>query len=351
VSSTRHLKMESLNAENDSEFDFCHNCQRRHVDLEERPWEEIRKLISKTYFAVSPRRETVNLCSCCNCYLQVGSKAGHWPAMIWIFLSSNPTVNVQSIPPWILPQRDRWKYIPYQWRGWWLEAMQSTGVTMMEPTSEVFDVTADKVDLESALSSLCWKKMAPAMDKYLPIPTVRCPWGCGAYLHQTNEVPYEDLLLAKSNYSFRSTSKCSGRQQRRKWTDSARPDFPSSSTILENDKFVCRPSIVLKDDGPYLLCCKKHDQKTIERVVHLPTNPTGSLFTDSSNQFAPVVLKSRTLRKAKLNQYSDTYKTVELRGGYDGIDSAFCCAVGNHHVANHLSRERETTCLYGDGKM
>jgi hypothetical protein len=53
------------------------------------------------------------------------------------------------------------------------------------------------------------------------------------------------------------------------------------------------------------------------------------------------------LRKAKLNQYSDTYKTVELQGGYDGVDSAYCCSIGNRRIANHLSRHRDYLSLQG----
>ena len=326
------------------ETEFCYNCQRRHVNLEWTPWQEISRLSRKTYFCVSLRHAEIALCSHCKVYLQKGATKGFWPAMVWSFLSNVDNENSTLVT---LSLQEKWKFIPLAWRGWWIEAFEHAGLTMHCPLPEVVDVTIDRNELISALSSLCWKRMAPAMDKHLAVPIVRCPWGCGCYLHLTNEVPYEDFLLVKSNFSFRSTSCCNHRHQQRKWVDSARPDFPCSTSMLENDNFICRPSIVLKENGPYLLCCKKHDQNTIERVVHIPLNPTGSLFTEASNQYAPVVLKSRTLRKAKLNQYSDTYKTVELQGGYDGVDSAYCCSVGNRRIANHLSRRRDYLSLQG----
>ena len=336
--------MEVGTIDNVDEAEFCYNCQRRHIDLEWIPWQQISRLSSKTYFRISLRHSEVALCSDCKIYLQKGATKGFWPAMVWSFLSSMDSENSILITPSL---REKWKLIPLVWRGWWIEAVEYAGLTMHDPPPNVFDVTIDKNEITSALSSLCWKRMAPAMDKYLAVPIVRCPWGCGCYLHETNQVPYEDLLLLKSNFSFRSTSSCNYHHQQRKWIDSARPDFPCSVLILENDHFVCRPSVVLNENGPYLLCCKKHDQNTIERIVHIPLNPTGSLFTDASNQYAPVILKSRTLRKAKLNQYSDTYKTVELQGGYDGVDSAYCCSIGNRRIANHLSRQRDYLSLQG----
>jgi predicted GIY-YIG superfamily endonuclease len=336
--------MDMDSVDNVDEAEFCYNCQRRHVDLEWIPRQQISRLSRKTYFCISLRHAEVALCSCCKVYLQAGATEGFWPAMVWSFLSDK---NNESSMLITLSLEEKWKFIPLTWRGWWLETVEHAGLTMHYPPPEVVDVTIDRNELTAALSSLRWKRMAPAMDKYLAVPSVRCPWGCGCYLHKTNEVPYEDLLLVKSNFSFRSTSPCNHHHQRRKWVDSARPDFPSSMSILENDNFVCHPSIILKENGPYLLCCMKHDKNTIERIVHVPSNPTGSLFTEASNQYSPVILKSRTLRKVKLNQYSDTYRTVELQGGYDGVDSAYCCSIGNRHVSNHLSRNRDYLSLQG----
>jgi hypothetical protein len=326
------------------ETEFCHNCQRRHVNLEWTPWQEISRLSSKTYFCVSLRHAEVVLCSHSKACLQKGTTKGFWPAMVWSFLSSPDNENSTLVT---LSLQEKWKLVPLAWRGWWMEAFDCAGLTVHFSLPEVVDVTVDRNELISALSSLCWKRMAPAMDKHLAVPVVRCPWGCGCHLHQTNEVPHEDLLLVKSDFSFRSTSCCDHRHQQRKWVDSARPDFPCSTSMLENDNFICHPSIILKENGPCLLCCKKHDQNTIKRAVHIPSNPTGSLFTEASNQHAPVMLKSRTLRKEKSNQHSDTCKTAELQGGHNGVDSACCWSVGNRRIANHLNRRRDCLSLQG----
>ena len=330
---------------NDNDDDeFCYNCQRRHVQLQLKSYADVCRLKRKTYYGIKGRHEIIALCSTCDVYLKAGSNKGSWASMIWSFLSTNdmalPMYATLSFP-------DKWKYIPLSWRYWWIDAVSDQEVTLTEPPPEVFDVTTNRQELLNALSSLQWKHMAAMIDKYLAIPTIRCPWGCGCYLHECNTLPYEDLLLIRSNFAFPSNSDCASRHYQRKWVDSCRPDFPSVAVILDNVDFVCQPSVILNDMGPQLLCCKNHSQRNIARIVHIPTNPTGSLFTDASNQYAPVILKSRTLRKAKHNEFSDTYKTVALQGGYDGMDTSYCCARGNRQVTNHLSHSRDYLSLKG----
>jgi hypothetical protein len=286
----------------------------------------------------------VVLCSDCDRYLTVGSKVGFWPAMIWSFLSNGDVASsggdIAGEPvPYRMSLEEKWKLIPQRWRGWWLHAVNANQISLDNPKPQIEDVTVERNELLAALASLVWKRIAPAMDKYLAVPTVRCPWGCGSYMHKTNEVPFEEFLLVRSNFAFKSSLQ--GNLQRRKWVDSIRPDYPRSTEILENGSFLCRPCLILKENGPFLLCCSKHDASTVHRIVHVPRNPTGALFTDASNQYAPLVIKSRTIMKAKFNTYSDTYKTVEMQGAFDGIDSAYCSRIGNRRLCNNLSRQRD----------
>jgi hypothetical protein len=166
-----------------------------------------------------------------------------------------------------------------------MEAGDEIGINHPEP--EFHDVTVDKLEFQHAIDTLRWISLGKAMDKYLAIRTVRCPWGCGTYLHQTNMLPFEDFLLAQSNYPFRSASKC--KQATRNWTDSCRPDFQKSKVLLEeNEDFICRPLIIVNEDGVFILACENHSTKTTLRYLHIPENPTGSLYTSASNQYAPV---------------------------------------------------------------
>jgi hypothetical protein len=155
--------------DNLDETEFCYNCQRRHVNLEWTPWQEISRLSSKTYFCVSLRHDEIALCSHCKVYLQKGATKGFWPAMVWSFLSNVDNENSTLVT---LSLQEKWKFIPLAWRGWWIEAFEHAGLTMHCPLPEVVDVTIDRNELISALSSLCWKRMAPAMDKHLAVPIV-----------------------------------------------------------------------------------------------------------------------------------------------------------------------------------
>ena len=239
--------------------------------------------------------------------------------------------------------QERWKFIPSQWRFWWVNSVD--GVDIETPPPEVFDVTNDKLRLENSIKNLNWVDLSQSMDDYLQVPTVRCPWGCGIFLHQTQQIPFGELLLARSNFAYLCQSKSRGNG--RKWTDSCRPDFPSSALISDNHSLKCFPCIVTSKEGAFILSCENHNHSTTSRFIHIPVNPTGSLFTDASNQYAPVVLRSRSLRKVKINRYSDSYETVRLQGGYGGIDSCYLSAHGRYNHANSLSQLRDSLSIQG----
>lgn len=245
--------------------EHCDNCYRRHISLEAHEGKRIRKSNRKTYYFIAKSHKAiVYLCNECSLYLRPGSQTYYWPAMIWSFLSSKQ--NDDNLEE--LSFQDKWKFITSTWRGWWLQTTNNEAITMDHPQPEVFDVTVNKMELQESIKRLEWISLGKAMDKYLAMPTVHCPWGCGEFLHLTNTVPYEDLLLGRSNYSFRSTSTC--KQPGRNWTDSCRKNFPCSTVPFENINFTCRPSIIVNEKGVHLLCCKHHSQKTKERYLHIP---------------------------------------------------------------------------------
>ena len=319
--------------------DQCLNCFRKHVSIEQCIGDEIRKHHQKGYYNLKSRAIFVYLCTDCHAYLVGDSNEYCWPAMIWRFLThTNKNQDVPSISI-----QDRWKFIPSQWRFWWVDSFQ--GVDVHTPPPEFLDVTKDKDRLDQSIKNLEWVPLSQCMDDYLQVPSVRCPWGCGTFLHETQTIPFEDLLLARSNYAFKSTSKAKGKG--RKWTDSCRPDYPSSAFISENHSLKCSPCVITSRKGAFLLSCKAHDHSTTLRYIHVPVNPTGTLYTDASNQYAPVVLRSRTLRKVKINKYSDSYDIVRLQGGYDGIDSCYLSAHGRYDHANSLSQVRDSLSIQG----
>jgi hypothetical protein len=184
---------------------YCNNCRRRHVTLLQEEGKKVRKCSRKTYCKIGTRKPILYLCNECSTYLKAGLQSCFWPAMIWSFLSLHH--NSDRLEELSTP--NKWRLIPIAWRGWWLEAMEAGDeIGINHPEPEFHDVTVDKLEFQHAIDTLRWISLGKAMDKYLAIPTVRCPWGCETYLHQTNMLPFEDFLLAQSNYSFRSASKC-----------------------------------------------------------------------------------------------------------------------------------------------
>ena len=328
-----------MSRQNTQQEDYCDNCRREHVQVAGYASEEVKKHHNLMYYQVVSLFCTVFLCSHCKAYLYTNNTKCAWPSVVWRFLSS------RSMDDYLVTMtiEEKWKYIPTQWRYWWVGSVD--GVTVENPPAEILDVTADKNCLEEAILENKWKKLSDCMDSYLQVPSVRCPWGCGTFLHQTSLIPFEDLLLAKSNFMFKSSSNVRGIG--RKWTDSCRTDYPSSAYISEHHDLRCFPSLVQTKDGVFLLSCENHNSTTTQRYIHVPVNPTGTLYTESSNQYAPVVLRSRTLRKAKINRFSDTYETVRLQGGFDGIDSCYLSSHGKYNHNHRVGQLRDSLSIQG----
>ena len=325
----------------------CSNCLRDFVRVESVDWKLLCHKTLKKYFNVTERKD-IALCSECMRYClsddKRESKASSWPAMLCKFLffsrEKNDNIIQQNLS-------EKWMHIPQPWRHWWIEriVLLDDSIDMLTPAASFHVGTEDLGELQDAIHCLEWKSLSAAMDKHLKFPNVRCPFGCSEFLHLCNKLSFEDFLTVKSNSCFESHSKAF---RERSWMSGARPDYPSSITLLENDDFVCRPTIVIDDEkGICILGCRHHEQNHKLSYLHPPDSPTGSLYTANSNQCAQVVLRSRTLRQAKLNNYSDTYETVFFQGGFDGVDSAYLSSFGNYNVEDNLADKRSLISIAG----
>ena len=126
---------------------------------------------------------------------------------------------------------------------------------------------------------------------------VRCPWGCSEFLTRTNKVPLKEFLWYYTNYEMDCCKPAAGTH----WTDTISPTYPSKCLILE--KFECTHSIAITEDGPMILCCRDHSERSTKAYIHVPESPTGSIYTPNSNSVAPVTLRSRTNRSFKVSIY------------------------------------------------
>ena len=338
--------------------DCCRNCFREQTELLRVCCGEIRGrrgLCRKHYcnfsfYELPSHGDAVWICLDCRAYLfEGGSCQVYWPAMVWKFLTHSG-INELMLT---MSLRDRWSLIPQKWRHWWINQFRKyeQHVEIDEPSALFYDVSYEYHDFMGAIERLKWRELGEAMDKYIAYPGVRCPWGCSEFLHRTNLLSLESFLWSRSNCCF---SVYSVAKKNSGWTKGIREDFPSSVTILENPEFQCQPSIIFcHEKGPVILACREHSSKTTSRFIHVPRNPTGSLYMDGGNRYAPVSINSRCLRKGKIHAYSDTFRISELRGGYDGMDSMFLNrSIGQGMKSNNsVVNERDVLSILGREDM
>lgn len=283
----------------------CDNCRRagRDIHLTEYRRSRLRGKNKRCYFAVDTNNgcSSMHLCGCCDRYLLEGSNdaTDYWPAMIYCFLSH------KSLPDTVdLSFVTKWSYIPLSWRRWWLPAFQNDIQDhVVEPMFD--DVSADLSEAEEAIRGLKWKKLALYMDRHLAYPEVQCPFGCSEFLARTNKLPLKDFLWYVTNYQM----KCHNPPTGKHWTDHISPSYPSTALILE--RFSCRPSIAITDDGPMILSCREHSTRSTEAYLHVPESPTGNMYSPNSNSYAPVVIRSKVNKNFKVGLVAPTYSPFD----------------------------------------
>jgi hypothetical protein len=325
----------------------CSNCRREfhQNSLQNISRGVLGRKSRKKYYNIGDYGSIFYLCDDCHSYMMEGNRpSSYWPSMIWKFLThgtgGHPTKITRSI-------EERWALIPRSWRRCWINKISeiNSSLTLDYPPPKFEEVTTDYHDFKQAVKELRWRSLSKLMDQHLCVPTIRCPWGCSEFLHLCKMVPLEDFLVHYSNRCLNGYSKV-GRGKC--WVSGIRATFPDTSCILECKDFMCKPSIVFDGQGvPQILCCKDHGVSCKDRYLHVPDSPTGTLYTPHSNQLAPAVMNSRTLRKVKFNSFNDTFATAFLQGGYDGIDSCYLTSGGWYTSTNALSDKRDMLSIAG----
>lgn len=298
------------------------------------------------------RNSSFHLCLCCDAYIVEEGKAEkkpqyYWPAMIarYLFLENQDD-------SYILHQsmKEKWSLIPTEWRLWWITKVQTIDpdLTLEYPEPKFVLATDQYNELMEAIGELKWLSLSKAIDKHLSHPSVRCPFGCSEFLHKTNKVAFEDFLTIQSNGCLNSY--CDTKQPC--WTSGIKPNFPSKIAILDDSNFWCNPCIIVDDHaGIKILTCRYHNQNSRLSYFHVPESPTGTLCTPNSNNFAPAKIRTRTIRPAKLNGYSDTYELAMLQGGFDGMDSTYVSTSAKYDVHDELANKRDCLSIQGRDDM
>ena len=104
-----------------------------------------------------------------------------WPGYIWSFLT-NIDMHRQY-------GEKIWRFIPIQWRYWWISEVKRSfptvfaNVSIESPTPIFADRTSDINEWNQDIDSYLLSRLASTCNKHL-MPSGMCPWGCTEYIHR-----------------------------------------------------------------------------------------------------------------------------------------------------------------------
>lgn len=264
-----------------------------------------------------------------------------WPSFVWSVLTDKKSRKVHG--------NELWALIPLKWRHWWIDAVtevwNESRITMEYPAPFFKDVTHQLGTVTKVLCDLHFVNLRNAIDRYICVPLVKCPWGCSEYYNLANnialDIVFNSYLKDREKVRMISPSNLTRR------LTGARSDFVKSAhPILYNPKWICCPSIAyIAGRGPVVLTCQEHHNGTTLKYIHVPSNPTGTLVSTASDQYAQVVVKSKTIAAVKPKRYSDAYQMNRLDGGFDGVDTLTLTDEGKFNINTRLSDKRDSLAL------
>ena len=188
----------------------CANCNRRVIENCESFYKiNLRPIQSNTIkqhsrfrFVRSTRGNTepieYQLCEQCEQHLTdsdtdvAKQPRNMWPAFMWNILQSSQihaTYECEFI----------WKFIPLQWRRWWIDEVHTQfptfyrNVTLSLPTSIFVDRTNDINTWNNNIDSGKLMTIAEVCNKLL-LPTVLCPWGCSEFIHKAGYIDFHIVM-------------------------------------------------------------------------------------------------------------------------------------------------------------
>ena len=341
-----------------NQLPFCNNCHRTQswdeestfpyiLVLEEINLENYRKAQTRTFcFVEDWSFQNGYFCTECKFYMDTTSKAPNtnaavvWPAFIWSVLRHEEHYE------------KAWELLSALWQPWWANTVATKHnipvTSLLTKVPNFQDVSTD-LDLDLAAiepENLSWKNHIMPRELSFTLPNVKCPAGCSEWKHKCNNLPldivWEWAIDSKlSLYSNRQKCSC---------TNWFRDDYLKESTILFNPDWVCKASYAMNIEQhfPEVLCCRFHNSKNKQLMIHPPANPTGAMFNEKANQFAPVVPIPRTIQHSKAHNYAASFRMVSLEGSYEGIDTMYLSqTAGFHYYQSQRGWKREVLATKG----
>ena len=171
----------------------------------------------------------------------------------------------------------------------------------------VVDVTQRKKDFKDILSRNKLGEIKRGCNEFL-MPTILCPWGCTAYLHDGGSVSYDAII--NQFFPFVDFAGSIATSCEKANVESARSDFLDTKLDMHlyNSEWTVHPSIeFVPGKGPVVLTCDTHKNGTAEKYFHLPKSDC-CLPAYRSDVLSHAVISARVLHRTKAFHYSTTYQ-------------------------------------------
>ena len=275
-----------------------------------------------------------------------------WPSFYWKLLTNDEILS--SID--CAGAQRLWKFVPQEWRAWWLEPLQNrnnyyNSVTMTFPPSLFSDKTSSLTSMKNLLNTGFLPDIKKACNEHM-MPTVLCPWGCTEYMHTAGQCDL-DLVLQRHLPEFIIT--INSDSKRFQLLTSSRDDYMRDignteyDDLLFNPDWKVLPSLAFIDGkGPCVLTCRKHDGGCRHHYIHPPRQPGGHILTSKHNdQLCHAVMKPRTIKQVKAKQYSTSFQMHSQMGSFKGIDTCDVRSFGQFNFTSVFLRESEGRSIIG----
>ena len=356
----------SVEDETPKEYE-CHNCHRKGLadSIEESSFYDI-KFVTRQSDNIVRRRQfkhvayqsshprTYTFCMECDFYLDP-EKSSHnndfyhvvWCSFFWSLLS-NREIHINY------GQRIL-KFVPMEWRPWWLDSLSSTfpniftDISLDRPCPVFEDKTIDIKEWNDDINSYLLSRLASTSNKFLR-PTIKCSWGCSEFHHKVGHLPL-DIVFQRilQQYSIKMFTKSNLGLEKNVISireDYIRDDNDEKDYLFFNREWKIVPSLAfVNGKGPLILTCNEHNGGTKLFMVH-PCRWQHNLPARKPDQLCQAVMQPRILRPMKASKYSTSFQMFNQTGTFNGIDTCSATSYGNFDFISKLTAEAEARSIF-----